>query len=113
MPTLDRRITVNVTSETTRDDQGGDVPGTVTALGKWATRNDLTTEDIKQAGGVLGIVTRDYVIRFDERIAMTPAGRLSIVDGVSVLNVTNMTEAREGRERNRYIRLQATGETNP
>ena len=113
MPTLDRRITVNVTALDHFNDMGENVPGAVTPIEMWATRNDLTTEDIEQSGGVLGVVTRDYVVRFNERIAMTPVGRLSIIDGASTLDVTNMTEAREGRERRRYMRIQGTGETNP
>ena len=113
MPILDRRITVNVQAMGTFNNQGEHVPGIVTPIQMWATRNDLSTEDIEQSGGVAGVVTRDYIVRFDERIAMTPTNRLSIVDGPSTLNVTLMTEAKAGYERRKFIRISATGETTP
>lgn len=113
MPILDRRITLNVQAMDTFNNQGEHVPGIVTPIQMWATRNDLSTEDIAQAGGVSGVVTRDYIIRFREQIAMTPPKRMSIVDGASTLAVINMTEARQGYERRKFIRLSATGETTP
>ena len=112
MPTLDRRITVNVTGPETRNEHGETVPGVVTPLGLWATRRDLTNEDIEQAGGVLGIIERDYIVRYDKRISEAGAALLSVVDAGLTLNVTNVTEAAGDRaERRKYIRIQAKGVT--
>ena len=112
MPTLDRRIIVNVTGPDTRNQHGEVVPGVVTPLPVWSTRQDKSNEDIEQAGGVLGIVNRDYIVRFDARIADAGAALVGVVDGPLTLNVTNLTEASGDRvERRKFIRIQAVGVT--
>ena len=65
----------------------------VTPLGLWTTRQDLTNENIQETGGTQGVVTRDYIVRFDARIAAALTGDLAVVDGGLTLNVTNVTEA--------------------
>ena len=110
MPTLDRRIIVTITGPVTRNEHGEDVPGVVTSLPLWATRIDLTNEDIEQTGGTQGVVTRDFIVRFDDRIASTLTGHLAVVDGGLTMNVTNVTEASGERvERRKFIRIQAVG----
>ena len=110
MPTLDRRIIVNLTGPITRNEHGEDVPGVVTPLRLWATRIDLTNEDIEQTGGTYGLTTRDYIVRFDDRITSTLTSDLAVVDGPLTLNVTNVTEASGERvERRKFIRIQAVG----
>ena len=112
MPTLDRRIIVNVTVPETRNQHGEVVPGVVTALPVWATRIDLGNEDIEQAGGTLGIVNRDYIVRYDSRIADAGAAWVGVVDGSLSLNSTNITEASGERvERRKFIKIQAVGVT--
>ena len=110
MPALDRRIVVNVTGPVTRNQFGEDVPGVVTPLSVWATRIDLTNEDIEQTGGQFGVVTRDYIVRFDDRIVSALTSALGVVDGPLTLDVTNVTEASGARvERRKFIRIQAVG----
>ena len=110
MPTLDRRITVNVTGPETRNSFGEVVPGVVTPLSLWATRIDLTNEDIEQTGGQLGVATRDYIVRFDDRITSALTSSLGVLDGPLTLDVTNVTEASGERvERRKFIRIQAVG----
>ena len=108
MPALDRRIIVRRTV-TTRNLFGESVE-TTTDYPLWATRIDKTNEDIEQAGGSLGVTTRDYIVRFDARIAASLASELGVVDGPLTLEVTNWTEASGERvERRRFIRIQAVG----
>ena len=111
MPTLDRRIIVNVTGPMKPETSTvKTVPGVVTPLPLWATRIDLTNEDIEQTGGTQGVVTRDYIVRFDDRIASTLTGYLAVVDAGLTMNVTNVTEASGERvERRKFIRIQAVG----
>ena len=112
MPALDRRITVNVEGPETRNQFGETVPGVVTPLSVWATRIDLGNEDIEQSGGTLGIVNRDYIVRFDARIADAGAALLGVVDAGLTMNVTNVTEASGERvERRKFIKIQAVGVT--
>ena len=67
-------------------------------------------QDIEQAGGVLGIVERDFIVRYDYRILSAPLDTLSVLDGPLTLNVTNITEAAGDRaERRKFMRIQATG----
>ena len=112
MPTLDRRIVVNVTGPDTRNQHGEVVPGVVTPLPVWSTRVDLGNEDIEQSGGTLGLTTRDYIVRYDARIADAGAALLGVVDGPLTLEVTNATEASGDRvERRKFIKIQAVGVT--
>ena len=112
MPVLDRRITINITGPDRRNQYGEFVPGLVVPFPRWATRIDKTNEDIEQAGGVLGIAERDFIVRYDYRILSASLADLSVVDGPLTLNVTNVTEAAGDRaERRKFMRIQATGET--
>ena len=108
MPALDRRIIVRRTV-TTRNLFGESVE-TIVDYPLWATRIDLTNEDIEQTGGSLGVTTRDYIVRFDDRIASALTSALGVVDGPLTLDVTNVTEASGERvERRKFIRIQAVG----
>ena len=111
MPALDRRITINITGPDRRNIFGEFVPGVVTPLGVWCTRIDKTNEDKEQSGGVLSLISRDYIVRYDPRIAAARAVDLSVQDGPDLLNVSNSTEAQgERTERRKFIRIEAVGE---
>ena len=108
MPALDRRIIVRRTV-TTRNLFGESVE-TTTDYPFGTTRQDLTNEDIEQTGGTQGVVTRDYIVRFDARIAAALTGDLAVVDAGLTLDVTNVTEASGERvERRKFMRIQAVG----
>ena len=68
----DRRITVNVQAEGTRNQHNEYVPGPVTPLAVWASKYDLRLIDVEEAGGVRSEVTRRWRIRYDPRIYDTP-----------------------------------------
>ena len=108
----DRRITINVSSEGTRPPelQGEYVPGTVTAIGAWATRRDVSQELKVLSGGTRDETRRDWRIRWDSRIASTPVGRLTVDDGGETFTITNMIEITAQRRapdlRRRWIDLQ-------
>ena len=108
MPALDRRIIVRRTV-TTRNLFGESVE-TIVDYPLWATRIDLTAQDIEETGGTQGVVTRDYIVRFDARIAATLTSDLGVVDAGLTMDVTNVTEASGERvERRKFIRIQAVG----
>ncbi len=112
----DRIITVTVSTEGTRDNQGNYVPGQVTAVGVWASRRDRSAEDIEQEGGTRDETRRDWRIRWDSRIADVPVSRISVVDGGQTFNVLNMTEVTRQRRneanlRRRWLDLQGVHTT--
>ena len=88
----DRLITVNVIAEGQRNQYGEYVPGATTAFRTWATRQDLSQEDKEQEGGIRDETRRDWRIRWDSRIAVTPVSRLEVVDGGLTFNVLNLLE---------------------
>lgn len=107
----DRRIIVNVEALGTRNDQGEYVPGPVTAINVWASKRDKSQEDIQQEGGARNETRRDWVIRWDRRIALTPPSRLEVEDEGDTFNVLNLTEVtRRGRGqpdlRRRFLEIQ-------
>ena len=108
----DRLITVNVMAEGMRNEHGEFVDGAVTAVRTWATRFDKSQEDKEQEGGQLDTTRRDWRIRWDSRIANTPASRLEVVDGVT-FNVLNMVEVtgRRGELRRRFLDIQGVHST--
>ena len=109
----DRLITVNLMAEGMRNEHGEYVDGVVTAIRTWATRSDKSQEDKEQEGGALDTTRRDWRIRWDSRIANTPASRLEVVDGLETFNVLNMVEVtgRRGELRRRFLDIQGVHST--
>ena len=94
----DRKITINVTTAGMRNMHGEYVPGSTTAIVVWASRRDKSQEDIEQEGGTITSTRRDWRIRWDRRIALTPVSALDVVDEGVTFNVLNMVEVtRQGR----------------
>ena len=95
----DRRIIVQLMTEGYRDPdlQGEFVPGTVTAIGVWATRRDISEERRFDRGGTRSETTRDWRIRWDSRIALSPTSRLKVEDGGETFTITNMVEVTQQR----------------
>ena len=109
----DRRITINVMAEGTRPPelQGEYVPGTVTAIGAWASRRDVGQERKLERGGTRDETSRDWRVRWDSRIASTPVARLKVEDGGETFTITNMVEVTRQRRgepdlRRKWIDLQ-------
>ena len=112
----DRRITINVSAEGHRDPEHGEfVPGTVTALGVWASRRDKSLTDIATEGGTRGQGRRTWRIRWDSRIASSPTSLLTVEDGALTFTISNMVEVTAQRGspdlRRRYIDLEGLHET--
>ena len=105
----DRRITVNVEAEGTRNEYNEYVPGDVAALTVWASKYDLRLIDIEEAGGVRSEVTRRWRLRYDSRIYDTPVDRLEVVDGTQTFDITQVREVTAQRDapdlRRKYIEL--------
>ena len=107
----DRLITVNITTPGMRNQHGEYVEGATIAVRSWASRRDRSQEDIEQEGGTRDEVRRDWVIRWDRRIALVPVTRLDVVDDGVTFNVLNMVEiTRRGRGqpdlRRRFLEIQ-------
>ena len=111
----DRRITINVTSEGHRN-VGRFVPGTVTALGVWASRLDKTLTDIATEGGTRNQGRRNWRIRWDARIANSPTRLLEVEDGALTFTISNMVEVTQQRRgepdlRRRFLDLEGVFST--
>ena len=106
----DRRITVNVEAESTRNEYNEYVPGEVTTYNVWASKYDLRLIDVEEAGGVRSEVTRRWRLRYDGRIYDTPVARLGVVDGTQTFDITQVREVTtQGRDlpdlRRRFMEL--------
>ena len=88
----DRRITINVTSEGHRNQQGRFVPGAVTPLNLWASRRDVGQELKLERGGSRDETSRDWRVRWNALLASTPTSRLMVVEGTETFNITNKVE---------------------
>ena len=109
----DRRITVNVMAEGTRPPelQGEYVPGEVTPIAAWARRRDISEERKLERGGTRSETTRDWRIRWNSRIALSPTSLLKVEDGAETFTIINMVEVTEQRGgapdlRRRFLDLQ-------
>ena len=107
-----RRITITVSELGTRDPalQGEYVPGVVTALGVWARRRDVSQELKIERQGSRDETSRDWRIRWDSRIALSPTSLLKVEDGGETFQVINMMEVIQQRGapdlRRRFLDLQ-------
>ena len=108
MPALDRRIVVR---RTVFDRNSiGEPVETTTDFPTWATRIDLSQSDKEEAGGVLDLAARAYIVRYRAEIADAPTSELSVMDGAIWFNATNVIEATERGERRCFLRIEAIGE---
>ena len=107
----DRRITVNVSTEGSRNEHGEFVPGTVTAIAAWALRRDVSQERKIERQGTRTETSRDWRVRWDARIANSPTTLLKVEDGGETFTITNMVEVTAQRGgapdlRRRFLDLQ-------
>ncbi len=111
MPSLDRRITVQISSPAYN--QYGEQDGVTTRdVGVWATRLDASTIDAATRGGMVDNATRTYRVRWRDDFAAAATSALSVVEGGTVLSVHNVIEEGGPRaERRRFLRLESVGET--
>ena len=110
---LDRRITITYEEAGGHRDQHGEYqPGTIVTKGVWATRRDLSSQDIIEGGGSRTDIQRDWKIRWDRGVAeVREEGRLTslnVVDNGKSFDVLNVIEesGRDGDYRQRWLRLQ-------
>ena len=92
----DRLITVNVYAPGMRNDLGEYVEGPITSYRQWATKRDLTQEDLIDSGGAIDQTKRIWRIRWDSRIALTKVVSLQVVDTGEKFNIENMVEITRG-----------------
>ena len=109
----DRRIIVNVMAEGTRppEIQGEYVPGAVTPINVWASRRDVGQELKIERRGTRDETSRDWRIRWNSRIALSPTSLLKVEDGAETFTITNMVEVTAQRGgapdlRRRFLDLQ-------
>lgn len=118
----DRLVTVELQAPGDRNDRGEYIPGAITNVRTWATRHDKDATEIIFSGGTRTDVLRAWVIRWDARIAATPAVRMMLTEdsglqddtGVALVwDIQNVTEitgkaGSSGRSmlRRRFLRLE-------
>ena len=109
----DRRIIVNVMAEGTRPPelQGEYVPGAVTPINVWASRRDVCQERKLERQGTRDETSRDWRIRWNSRISLSPTSLLKVEDGAETFTITNMVEVTAQRGgapdlRRRFLDLQ-------
>ena len=93
----DRIITVNVQAEPKRNQYGETVPGPVTPLRVWASKEDIGLRDILETGGDRQEVQRRWTVRYDQRIYSSPTALLSVLDGGTTFNVQSVNEVTRQR----------------
>ena len=91
----DRRITINVSEEGTRDDRGDFIPGAVTPLEVWARRRDVAQEKLVERGGTRDETSRDWRVRWNSLIASSTTRNIKVVDGGDTFTIRNMVEVTE------------------
>ena len=95
----DRRITINVSEEGTRNEHGEFVPGAITSIGAWASRRDVSQQLKIERQGTRDETSRDWRVRWDSRIANSPTTLLKVEDGGETFTIVNMVEITEQRGR--------------
>ena len=109
---LDRRITVHTEQMGSRNDHGEYVSGDILDLGVWASKDDLTLEDITDISGVYTSITRRWRIRWDSRIYTSVLAQTKVMDdglefdGLSIVEVSDRG-ANRPRSRRRWLDLTA------
>ena len=108
MPALDRRIIVR--RSVSARNQFGESVETTTDYPLWASRRDASQRDKEEAGGVLTLASRAYVIRYRAELADAATSELTVIDGSLALDATNIVEATRLGERRKFLRIEVVGE---
>ena len=108
MPALDRRIIVR--RSVSARNQFGESVETTTDYPLWASREDASQRDKEEAGGVLTLAIRSYLIRYTSALADVATSEISVVDGTITLDATNIVEATRLGERRKFLRIEVVGE---
>ena len=108
MPALDRRIIVRRTVY--EIDQFGERTAIVTNFPLWATRRDSSQRDKEEAGGVITLAARSYMIRYHSALADVATSELAVIDGLLTLDASNIVEATRLGERRKFLRIEVVGE---
>ena len=110
---LDRRITVTYEGPGGgRNMHGEYVPGPTVTVPIWATRRDLSSQDVLESGGNRTEILRDWQIRWRKDIAEIQESdlfsSLMVLDNGKLFNVTKVIEetGRDGDFRKRWLRIQ-------
>ena len=99
-----------MSTEGSRNEHGEFVPGTMTPIGVWASRRDVSQERKIERQGTRTETLRDWRVRWDSRIANSPTTLLKVDDGAetfTIINMVEVTEQRSGQDlRRRFLDLQ-------
>lgn len=80
MAGFDRRVTVHVEAEGTRNQQGRYEPGPVTDYEVWAAISDGGESDTNTVGGIITLARAVFALRWNKLFLDTPPSRLQITD---------------------------------
>ena len=103
---LDRRITLHVYAEGTRDKLTGEsVSGAVVDYEVWASRETIETTEDRADGTVRPERIARFILRWNAELATTPPTRLEITDDLGrAYNVQGVTDT---DERRRFVEIEA------
>lgn len=105
----DRLVIVQVATPGDYNQHGEYVEGAKVEIRTWASRRDVSARDI-QEGGARDETRRDWLIRWDSRIANASTLDLAVIDGLDTFTISNMVEEtrRRGSQdlRRRFLTLQ-------
>ena len=112
MPQLDRRITLHVEAEGTRDLlSGAYAPGAITDYEVWAERRDSAAELDVSRGLDRTDRSRDYLVRYDARFEVAPS-LITVTDEGLTLNVNQVIQDESKMKgRRRFLRIEVVLET--
>ena len=94
----DRLITVNAQALGSRNEQGVFVPGATTVYRVWASKRDVTLEDVLESGGNRGVTERRWRIRYNGAIYLSSIELMTVEDGLQTFEVTNLQEITAQRD---------------
>ena len=105
---LDRRITLHVEAEGTRD-RGEFVPGAVVDYELWASRETIGADDERSDGVARTETVARFILRWNEVFASTPPNRLGITDALG--RAYNVRSVADSDERRRFVEIEAISVT--
>ena len=111
---IDRRITIQIRGEESRDRYGELVPGVINYFPVWTGRFDKSLEDFPELGGERSQIRRAWRVRwFSELAAVTDLERVTVTEDDVEFDVENLVEetGKDGRTRRRWLMIEGVYST--
>ena len=111
---VDRRITIQIRGEESRNRYGELVPGAINYFPVWAGRFDKSLEDFPEESGERSEIRRAWRVRwFSDLAGITDLERVAVEDGGIEFDVENVIEetGKDGRTRRRWLMIEGVYST--